>query len=207
MRFAPGTWHLAGLPLAAGLAALAFAPWWGLLLVAIGLFTVWFHRDPERESAGEGFLAPADGRVSVIREEEEGEGEGKGGNRIRVGVFMNVTDVHVNRAPADGTVESVEHVPGAHKPAFSKDSDRNERMIIDLDETEVTLIAGAFARRTHVHVEEGQTVERGERIGHVSFGSRGDVLLPEDVGKEDIAVEIGDSVRAGESVIATEPAE
>jgi phosphatidylserine decarboxylase len=193
MQFARGAWRLAALPLVVGVALFALSSGWGVAAVAIGAFVLWFHRDPDRDPPPNGVLAPADGTVSVLREE---------GDRIRVGVFMNVTDVHVNRAPISGTVTSMEHVPGAHLPAFSKDSDRNERLVIDLEDTEVTLIAGAFARRIHPHVEEGDTVERGERIGHVSFGSRADVLLPPRYGRADLAIEAGETVRAGETVIA-----
>ncbi|GAB7093840.1 protein sorting system archaetidylserine decarboxylase [Halolamina litorea] len=170
----------------------------GLGLVALGMAAVLFHRDPEREPPESGFVTPADGSVSVIREEE---------GRIRVGVFMNVTDVHVNRAPTGGTVESVTHRPGANKPAFSKDSDRNERVDIDCGDYEVSLIAGWFARRIHPYVEAGDDLARGDRIGHISFGSRADVLLPERVEYADIRVREGEDVTAGETVVAADPAE
>ena len=170
----------------------------GLSLVALGMAAILFHRDPDRDPPESGIVAPADGSVSVIREEE---------GRIRVGVFMNVTDVHVNRAPAGGTVESVTHRPGANKPAFSKDSDRNERVDIDCGEYEVSLIAGWFARRIHPYVEAGEELERGEKIGHVSFGSRADVLLPERVEHADLRVKKGEDVRAGETVVAVDSGE
>ncbi|WP_245710207.1 protein sorting system archaetidylserine decarboxylase [Halopenitus malekzadehii] len=138
-------------------------------------------------------VSPADGTVSVVREE---------GDRLRVGVFMNVTDVHVNRAPLSGTVAAVRHRPGAYKPAFSKDSDRNEQLVIDCDDHEVFLIAGWFARRIHPHVAAGDEIERGQRIGHVSFGSRADVLFPPSVSRSDLCVREGETVRAGETVLA-----
>lgn len=118
---------------------------------------------------------------------------------------MNVTDVHVNRAPMAGTVESVTHRPGANKPAFSKDSDRNERVDVDMGDYEVSLIAGWFARRIHPYVEAGDELERGERFGHVSFGSRADILLPEGVSEAELTVKKGDSVRAGETIVAVLP--
>ena len=166
------------------------------LLVAL---VVWFNRDPSRTPPEEGFVAPADGRVSVVREEEHG-----GETRIRVGVFMNVTDVHVNRAPAPCTVESVEHTSGKHLPAFAKESDRNERVDIDCGEYEVALIAGAVARRIHPLVGAGEELERGDRIGHITLGSRADVLFPPDVSLADVRVGRGEKVRAGESVLANE---
>ncbi|MFC6726448.1 phosphatidylserine decarboxylase, partial [Halobium palmae] len=138
---------------------------------------------------------PADGTVSVVREEN---------GRVRVGVFMNVDDVHVNRVPAPGTVRSVDHRPGAHRPAFSKESDRNERIDVDVGEYEVSLIAGWFARRITPYVEAGDELERGDQLGHVAFGSRADVLLPEGVERADLLVSKGDTVRAGETVLVAD---
>ncbi|MFB6113160.1 MAG: protein sorting system archaetidylserine decarboxylase [Halodesulfurarchaeum sp.] len=193
---APRTWRLAAAPVAIGVGLLLLSSGWGLLALAVAGFVLWFHRDPDRTPPPRGFLAPADGTVSVIREE---------GGRVRVGVFMGVTDVHVNRAPVSGSVRSVDHRPGAHRPAFSKESDNNERVVMELDETEVTLIAGSFARRIHPYVTEGDTVERGDRIGHVSFGSRADVRFPPSVSRSDLEVSTGETVTAGETVLASDP--
>ena len=186
-------WRLA---LVTGLAAavsLPLVPPVGVALVALTLVILWFHRDPDRTPPDTGVLSPADGTVSVVRDE---------GERLRVGVFMNVTDVHVNRAPLPGTVREVRHRPGANRPAFSKESERNEQVAIDCDEYELLIIAGWFARRIHPTVEPGDVLDRGERVGHVSFGSRADVVLPADVDRADLLVEEGDSVRAGETIIA-----
>ena len=157
------------------------------LLVAV------FFRDPEREPDGPGVVSPADGKVTVVREED---------GRLRVGVFMNLHDVHVNRLPVGGTVSSVVHHLGAHRPAFSKDSDRNERTETRLDGFEVVQIAGAFARRVTTYPKKGDTVERGERLGVIAFGSRADVVFPPSYTRDDLRVEEGDRVRAGETVIA-----
>jgi phosphatidylserine decarboxylase len=157
------------------------------LLVAV------FFRDPEREPDGPGVVSPADGKVTVVREED---------GRLRVGVFMNLHDVHVNRLPVGGTVSSVVHHDGAHRPAFSKDSDRNERTETRLDGFEVVQIAGAFARRVTTYPKKGDTVERGERLGVIAFGSRADVVFPPSYTRDDLRVEEGDRVRAGETVIA-----
>jgi phosphatidylserine decarboxylase len=177
--------------LAVPVAAL-FPPALALVPVLVA-FVVWFHRDPDRPGPETGFVSPADGRVSVLREE---------GDRVRVGVFMNVTDVHVNRAPVGGRVASVEHVPGGHLPAFTKASERNERVHLVCGDCEVTLIAGTVARRIWPYVARGDRVERGDRIAHVTFGSRADVLLPATVSMTDVHVETGDRVRAGETVLA-----
>jgi len=194
MRVVPSGWRYGGLLAALALPALLLTPLASLAVLALAAGAVWFHRDPERSPPAEGVLAPADGRVSVLREEPDG--------RIRVGTFMNVTDVHVNRAPAPGTVASVEHTPGAHRPAFSKESERNERVTITAESWELTLIAGAFARRIHPTVAPGESVQRGERVGYVSFGSRADVVLPASVTLGDLRVSEGDRVRAGETVLA-----
>ncbi|WP_143114387.1 protein sorting system archaetidylserine decarboxylase [Halopenitus persicus] len=220
-------WRLARPPALLGAALLVFVPPAGIALLALTIGVLWFHRDPPRSPPApdeaaisaatddaaisaaatddaalsdeaehgdiEAAVSPADGTVSVIREE---------GDRLRVGVFMNVTDVHVNRAPLSGTVEAVRHRPGAYKPAFSKDSDRNEQLVIDCGNHELFLIAGWFARRIHPHVAAGDEIERGQRIGHVSFGSRADVLFPPSVDRSDLCVQKGETVRAGETVLA-----
>jgi len=192
-RFAPGAWRYAAIPLALAVPAVVVSPLGSLAALAAAAAVLAFHRDPDRTPPADGVLAPADGRVSVIREE---------GDRVRVGVFMNVTDVHVNRAPIGGEIEAVDHEPGKHRPAFTKDSDRNEKVHVRFGDHEVTLIAGAFARRIHPYVAAGDRLERGERLGHISFGSRADVLLPASVGPGDLAVERGETVRAGETVLA-----
>lgn len=190
MDLAPGAWRLAAPPFVLAVpATLLFAPA-GAVLFALGVATLWFHRDPPRP-AGEGIVSPADGTVSVVREEE---------GRLRVGVFMSPLSVHVNRAPCDGRVVSVEHVEGAYRPAFSKDSDRNERVRMAGDDWTLVLIAGWFARRIHPYVGAGATLERGQRVGHISYGSRGDVIMPPGVAREDLVVSRGDGVRAGETL-------
>ena len=193
MNVAPGAWRYAGAAGVLAVPAVVVTPWASAARLGAAAVALWFFRDPEREPAGPGVLAPADGKVSVVREE---------GDRLRVGVFMHVTDVHVNRAPLGGTVEAVEHTPGAHRPAFSKDSDRNERVRVDFGDHAVVLIAGAFARRITPYVGMGDAVGRGERLGHVAFGSRADVVLPPAYDRGDLVVGPGDRVRAGETVVA-----
>ena len=190
---APGGWRYARVPLLAAIPLFVFSPPLALVSILAGVGVLWFHRDPTRSPPPSGVVAPADGRVSVVRVEDD---------RVRVAVFMNVTDVHVNRAPAPCTVASVEHTPGRHLPAFSKESERNERVTIDCETYELTLIAGAVARRIHPYVEVGDELDRGDRVGHISFGSRADVLLPPNYDLDDVRVSVGQRVRAGETVIA-----
>ena len=215
---APGAVRLAIVPVVLALPLALVAPLAVPVVALLGAgAVVLFHRDPDRDPPTDGVLAPADGRISVVREEADG--------RLRVGTFMSPLDVHVNRAPVAGEIETVEHRPGAHRPAFSKDSERNERVHVRYAvdsgletkdaglETgdagleagdgglEVDLIAGAFARRIHPYVEPGEAVTRGERIGHISFGSRVDVVFPEGIDRSALLVEKGDAVRAGETVL------
>jgi phosphatidylserine decarboxylase len=152
-----------------------------------------FFRDPDRKPEAAGVVSPADGEVTVVREDD---------GRLRVGVFMNLYDVHVNRVPVGGEVTGTVHHAGAHRPAFSKDSDRNERAETTVDGFVVVQIAGAFARRITTYLGEGETVDRGDRLGVIAFGSRADVVFPSSYTREDLRVEKGDRVRAGETVLA-----
>lgn len=193
MRIASHAWRYAAPAFVLAPVAGLLSPVAGVAVLALAGLVLVFHRDPERTSPPSGIVAPADGRVSVVRRE---------GERLRVGIYMGVTDVHVNRAPLAGTVETVSHSPGANRPAFSKDSDRNENVEIDCGEFAIVQIAGAFARRIHPSVEPGDEIARGERIGHISFGSRVDVVLPEGIERADLNVRKGERVVAGETVIA-----
>lgn len=195
---APGVRRVALPPLVAALPLAVLAPPLGAAALALGAFACYFFRDPERSPPPRGVVSPADGRVSVIREED---------GRLRVGVFLNVTDVHVLRAPLPGTVESVTHRPGANRPAFSKESERNERVDVTLDAYDLSLIAGWFARRITPYVAVGDAVARGDRVGHVAFGSRTDVVLPPAYDREDLLVAEGDPVRAGETPVALRPSD
>jgi phosphatidylserine decarboxylase len=169
------------------------SPRWALAAAPLTALTggmLWFFRDPER-APGEGrLISPADGVVQSIDPWPDG--------RTRVAIFMSPLDVHVNRAPADGTVTSVEHVAGGFAPAFNKDSDKNERVVWHLDtalgDIELVQIAGAVARRIVPYLAAGAKVARGERIGLIRLGSRVDLYLPEGVAP---AVTVGDRTVAG----------
>lgn len=208
MKFAPGAWRYALAPLLAAPFAFLFSVGASLACVLLGVAVLAFFRDPQRSPPPTGVLAPADGTVSVLREEDE---------RLRLGTFMNVHNVHVVRSPVSGTVTNVERSPGAYKPAFSKDSDRNERVTITIEPDDsnageyaepfdVTLIAGAFARRIHPYVDPESELDRGERLGHIAFGSRVDVLFPSSVDSARLRSEKGARMRAGETVILSNAA-
>ncbi len=166
----------------------------GAALLVLALLLTVFFRDPDR-TVGEGVVSPADGRIQFVDEGADG--------RLHVAVFMNLHNVHVNRAPLPGTVETVEHVPGAKRPAFTKESEHNERvhlhLLTDHGPVEVVQIAGTVARRIVPYVAEGETVKKGERIGIIRLGSRVDLHLPSGFTSQ---VDEGDRVRAGETPLA-----
>jgi phosphatidylserine decarboxylase len=158
-----------------------------------------FFRDPDRDGGEAEWVAPADGRVTAVDRRPDG--------RWRVATYMSLRDVHVNRAPATGTVLSCEHRQGGHLPAFGKDSERNERMhwtfATRAGPLELAQIAGVLARRIVPYRSPGDAVLCGERIGLIRFGSRVDVILPRGVRP---TVIVGDRLRAGvTSVAATTP--
>lgn len=166
---------------------------WSLVTVPAVAATgglLWFFRDPERDSAEGGVISGADGVVQSIDTQPDG--------RVRIAVFMNPLNVHVNRAPLAGTVTSIAHLPGGYLPAFNKDSERNERMVwhfdTELGDIEVVQIAGAMVRRIVPYLAAGDKVERGQRIGLIRFGSRLDVYLPPGTIP---AVRVGDKTLAG----------
>jgi len=199
-----------GLPFIVGLGILTVAlSWMGFNAVAVvafaaTLFVVFFFRNPERTIPGEkGILvSPADGRVLKV-EEVQLDGLLKGRFR-KVSIFMNVFNVHVNRAPYSGRVEKIEYHSGKY---FSADLDKastdNERntLLIQTEEGKSFLtiqIAGIIARRIVCWVGEGLEVARGQRFGLICFGSRLEVVLPLE---SKILVQAGQKVRAGETPI------
>lgn len=156
-------------------------------------FVLHFFRDPDR-ATGDGVVSPADGKVTAVE---------TGGDRATVSIFMGPFDVHVNRAPLDAKVADRRHEPGAHRPAFDKDADSNERMVwtlsTDHGPVQVTQIAGMMARRIQPYVEVGDDLAKGDRIGIIRLGSRVDVQLPDGARP---TVEVGDRVLASETQIA-----
>lgn len=200
---------MAGIPLI--LALVASLIWPGLhtflpagLLTTLFALLLYFFRDPERTSpAGEGvFLAPADGRVVEVKQVHEPrflQGEG-----LKIGIFMSLLDVHVNRVPVEGQVVLVEHVPGQFLQAFRPEaSEVNEHNLVGLESRHgrvlVKQVAGIMARRVVCWVRPGQKVQAGDRLGVVKFGSRVDLYLPPGAAS---AVRVGDRARGGVTVIA-----
>jgi len=165
-------------------------------LAVLALALAFFFRDPERKPPKEGgiLLSPADGKVMAV--EKVGEG-------WRVSVFMSPLDVHVNRAPCSGRVESIQHLGGGHLPAYRKASEKNERVEMEVSSGHLTfkvvLIAGILARRIKTYVKEGQEVKAGQRIGIILLGSRADLYFPLEFSP---SVKEGEKVKAGVSIVA-----
>jgi phosphatidylserine decarboxylase len=173
-------------------------------LLFLAVFILYFFRDPERQIPTEpnAVVSPADGRVVVITDEAF---EGRNGKRVSI--FLAVWDVHVNRAPAAGRIAKLEYKPGRFYMAMrARASAENEQNIFHLQTPAGKImfkqIAGAIARRVVSWKAEGASVERGERIGMVRFGSRVDVWFPEDA---EIVVRTGEHVAGGSSILAKWP--
>ena len=205
MRFAPeGRWFIIGAwTIVAGLAAAGFR--WGAAATALlAVWVMWFFRDPERRwTRGEELiLAPADGKVVSIAEVDEPAF--LGGMAVRVSIFMNVFDCHVNRYPADGTVEYRFYNPGKFlNAAGEKSSLDNEQSSVGLATRRgrvlVRQIAGLIARRIVTDHPVGTAVVQGQRLGMIRFGSRVDTFLPRTV---TVLVMVGDTTRVGVTPVA-----
>lgn len=184
---------------------------WPLMAVpiALWLWVLWFFRDPRRSLPADpaAFVSPADGRVVDVT--PLGSDSLLGREGVRVGIFMSVFDVHVNRCPFDGVIERVDHRDGSFFDARSAEAiERNESATIHMTVTwqgqEYPLvfrqIAGLVARRIVTDLRPGQQVVRGQRVGMIKFGSRCELLVPIELAGR-VAVEVGQKVAAGRSVL------
>lgn len=218
-----------------GLAWLPFAPWglwelnllgWPLAAIVAGLFWlggIWlwlaagpavllflifyFFRDPPRRIPTEpgAIVAPADGKIVDITPLERYDF--LGGPAVRVGIFLSIFNVHVNRAPYAGKVVETHYKPGEFLNAMRAESaERNESMWIGFETLDsptrrfaVRQISGMFARRIVCKLRPGQPVARGEKFGMIKLGSRTELILPAGT---DVLVRVGDKVHAGCDVVA-----
>jgi phosphatidylserine decarboxylase len=197
------------LAIAVGVAAVAtwVAPWWSVPLWLAALFVLQFFRDPARPvPEGEGLvLSPADGRIVQVGSARD---EYLARDAVKLSVFMNVFNVHSNRAPVDGTVENVWYFPGSFVNAdLDKASVENERSAMHLrtaagHDVTVVQVAGLIARRILCYAGKGDRLARGQRYGFIRFGSRVDVYLPPGSRPR---VAIGDKVSATSTVLAELP--
>jgi phosphatidylserine decarboxylase len=166
-------------------------------------FFAYFFRDPDRivPQSPNLVVAPADGKVMIA-----GPSDGRwspAGAWKQVTIFLSPMDVHMNRSPVAGRITRIDYRPGTFLPAYKESSNDNELNEIWIDSGGRTIVfrqvVGILARRIVCRVREGQTVERGERIGLMKFGSRMDVFLPTDA---ELRVAVGQRVVAGETVVA-----
>ena len=198
--------------------AIAVSPWiWPAIVLpaAVWGWALWFFRDPDRAPPdGEHLLvSPADGTVADIT--NVGPDSPLGRDGVKIGIFMSLFDVHVNRASATGRVEKIEHRSGAFLDTRDPlAGEKNESTTIYLrhsrDGTDfpvvVRQIAGLIARRIVTDLRVGQSVQRGQRIGMIKFGSRLELLVPHELA-EDVPVSVGDKTVAGVTVLAAGPQE
>lgn len=190
--------------------AVSYGPaWLGYIFYPVLIFLcgiiLYFFRDPDRNSPEEKnvVLSPADGRVVLIQQIEEAEY--MEGPATQISIFLSPLDVHVNRNPVSGNLEYVKYFPGKYLMAWEDHaSEMNERAHFGVKHKTGTKIlfkqiTGFLARRIVYHIKEGDHIRAGERFGIMKFGSRMDVLLPDNV---KINVQKGDRTIAGESVLA-----
>jgi phosphatidylserine decarboxylase len=178
---------------------------WAIIPTLLAAFFLWFFRDPERlVPAGPGLVvSPGDGLVT-----ETVTITTPTGPRQRISIFLSVFDVHVIRAPIGGLLSDVHYQKGQYLNAMNPASaDRNEQNVVTVrgvGGVEVTFkqIAGLLARRIVFTCRQGDSVERGQRVGLIKFGSRVDVLLPPEAR---ILVKVGERVQGGSSVLAALP--
>jgi len=202
--------QLMGWPLLGLTVVLAFY-WWYLAVVpgALLCLVVYFFRDPPRRVPQEpGLLvSPADGKIAEVTHLEHDEFVG--GPAVRIGIFLSIFNVHLNRAPSAARVIALRYSPGEFLNALRAESVlRNENTWIGLEEEEpphrrlvVRQISGMFARRIVCNLRPGEVVARGHKFGMIKLGSRTELILPEADDLK-IEVEVGQPVKAGSSVLA-----
>jgi len=177
---------------------------WTVVPVLLAAFFLWFFRDPQRTvPPGDGLIvSPGDGLVTETVTINTPQGP-----RQRISIFLSVFDVHVNRSPIGGVLSRVNYQKGLYLNAMNPASaERNEQNIVTVrgEGMEVTFkqIAGLIARRIVFNHAEGETVQRGQRVGLIKFGSRVDVVIPAEAV---FRVKKGDRVKGGASILAELP--
>ncbi len=191
-----GIYYALGLFAGGALVSYLTRPAFGIPMFILGLFCLWFFRDPERQiPTGPVAVSPADGKIVWIKQM---------GDQQRVSVFLNIFDVHVNRSPIAGKITNIEYKRGKFLVAsVEAASTENEMNVITVEDKGVKVvfsqIAGLIARRIICYKNIGDTVAAGDRVGYIKFGSRVDMWFgPEWT----VAVKEGQRVSAGSSIIA-----
>jgi phosphatidylserine decarboxylase len=197
-------WPFLAAGVVVSLSATYFIGWWSLPFWVATLFVLQFFRDPAREVPDDprAVASPADGRIVYVGKAEDPYAKR---DALKVSVFMNVFNVHSNRAPVSGTVKEKWYFPGAFvNAALDKASLENERAALWLrtpagQDVTCVQVAGLIARRILCYVAAGDELRAGQRFGFIRFGSRVDVYLPLDA---QVKVAIGEKVYASETVLA-----
>nr|WP_199710612.1 phosphatidylserine decarboxylase [Noviherbaspirillum cavernae] len=197
-------WPFLGIAVAIALVVTFFSAAWSIPFWIIAVFVLQFFRDPARTipQKNNAVLSPADGRIVVV---EKARDPYANREALKISVFMNVFNVHSNRAPVDGRIENVQYFPGKFVNAdLDKASIENERNALTITTTAgqvVTCVqvAGLIARRILCYVKAGDVLARGQRYGFIRFGSRVDVYLPLTASPK---VTVGDKVSATETILA-----
>ncbi len=202
--------QLMGWPLLLLTVASAYFFWYSapVFAVLLGLI-VWFFRDPPRKiPEGQGLMgSPADGKIAEITRLEHDEFIG--GPAVRIGIFLSIFNVHLNRSSTAARVISLRYFPGKFLNAMRAESAwENESMWIGLEAESpphrrhiVRQIAGMYARRIVCPLRPGEVVASGAKIGMIKLGSRTELILPDEPGLR-IDVKVGDRVKAGTSILA-----
>ena len=189
------------------LVLLAFSGFLGTIGILLTIWVYYFFRDPERIIIGDDnyLVSPADGEVIKVEEVDGPKEVGLENQKFKkISIFMNVFDCHVNRTPCSGTVEEILYKPGKFLNAsFDKASEDNERNYYKIKDSAgnniiVVQIAGLIARRIVCETNNGQTLNQGERIGMIRFGSRADVYYE----NYDPLVKVGQKTISGETLLA-----
>jgi len=214
LPLAPWGWrelNLYGWPLLAATVALLFAPpswrWLAVAPAAMLLLLVYFFRDPQR-TVPEGpnlIVAPADGLVTDVT--PLGHYHFFDGPAVRLGIFLSLFNVHINRAPFSGRVLETHYQPGQFLNAMRQEAaEKNEFMWIGLERLDspqrfaVRQISGMLARKIVCELQPGATVSRGQKFGMIKLGSRTELILPAT--SVEVHIRPGDKVRAGSDVVA-----
>ena len=185
---------------------LPFFPFIGLILFLITVYIFYFFRDPMRNIPNEDFVvSPADGTVTFIGKAFPPLNNTNNNECLKISIFLNIFNVHVNRIPCSGVIKKINYIHGKFINAtLDKSSTNNERNIICLKKNNndiiyITQIAGLIARRIVCDVRVNQEVIQGHRFGIIKFGSRVDLYLPADY---KILISKGQIMVGGETIIS-----
>jgi len=179
----------------------------GGIFLLVSLWVLYFFRDPERKAPEEpgAIVSPADGKLDTL--EVVDYPLFPDGKALKLGIFLSIFDVHINRAPLDGNVRETKYQPGRFLSAMNKASSKaNENNVITLDTAAGTIqvkqIAGIIARRIVCRLKKGDSVRLGDRIGLICFGSRTEIFLPANT---ELKVKLGMRVKGGSTILGVLP--